>query len=66
MTDRMQLPPAHAFLACGQLQGRETNLARREMASTSGGIGLIPIGGSLVSTKLIMMAVEAIVDYFDD
>ena len=66
MADRIQLQPALAVATCAQLPGRETNLVRREMASTSGGIGLIPIGGSLVSTKLIMMAVEAIVDYFDD
>ena len=61
MTDQMQLPPAHAFLACGQLQGRETNIARREMANVPGGL-LVPIPRIAIA-KLV---VEAILDYLDD
>ena len=66
MTGRIQLQPAQAFATCARLPGRETNLVRREMANTSGGIGLIPIGGGLLRSKLMVMAVEAIIDYFDD
>lgn len=62
MTDRIRLQPAHAFLACGQLPGRETNLAPPEMANASGGIGLPPIM-PIVFGRLIA---EAIVEYFDD
>ena len=62
MTGRIQLQPSHAFLACGQLQGRETNLARREMANASGGWGV----GPTLPTVIARLIAEAIVDYFDD
>ena len=66
MTDPIQLQPALAVATCAQLPGRETNLVRREMANASGGIGFLPIGGSLLQTRIIRIAIEAIVDYFDD
>ncbi|MCE2438276.1 MAG: hypothetical protein J4F39_02505 [Candidatus Latescibacteria bacterium] len=60
MKDLTQLQPAHTFLTCGQLPGRETNIVRREMANASGGIGLPPIG-PIVIARLVA---EAIFDYF--
>ncbi len=66
MTERIQLQPVQAFANCAQLPGRETNLVRREMRNASGGIGLLPVGGGFLRTSLVIMAVEAIVDYFDD
>ena len=66
MTDRIQLQPVQAFAKCAKLPGRETNLVRCEMRNASGGFGLLPVGGGFLGTRLVIMAVEAIVDYFDD
>ena len=62
MTDRIRPQPAHAFLACGQLPGRETNLAPPEMRNASGGIGMPPI----LPVAIARLIAEAVVDYFDD
>ena len=62
MTDRIQLQPAQAFATCARLPGRETNLVRREMRNTSGGIGMPPN----LPIAIARYFAEAIVDYFDD
>ena len=64
MNRRILTKLPQAFATCARLPGRETNLARREMKNTSG--GLVPPGPYLMPGWIGRIVAEAIANYFDD
>ena len=62
MTDRILSPSVQNSVACAQLPGRETAVARPEMMNISG--GLTPNWPGPIMPVIVMIVAEAIIDYF--
>lgn len=65
MTERITSMPEQTSVACVQLLGQETELARSEMANTSGGC-ILPGEDPLEHLEDIMEDIEDALDYIED
>ena len=62
MTERITSMPEQTAVACVQLPGHETDLARGEMANTSGGC-LPPRLGFLIIREVVEIILDVIENY---